>query len=206
MSLSESVAFDRAVKALDSFRIEIPSWGFANTGTRFGKFLQAGAASTIEEKFADAGEVNRLTGATPTLALHVLWDLPSGSPHDVANVRALEGRFGVRAGSINPNLFQDQQYKYGSLCNPSAEVRARAVGHMVKSIELGQQLRSRDVSLWLADGSNYPGTQSIHRPACWWIPAIITPRRTSSRLLHGCCTPACSADSISTTGATQMTI
>ncbi len=118
MNLSESVAFDRTVKALDSFRVEIPSWGFANTGTRFGKFAQAAAASTIEEKFADAGEVNRLTGVTPTLALHVLWDLPGGGPHDVANVRALERRYGVRAGSINPNLFQDQEYKYGSLCNP----------------------------------------------------------------------------------------
>jgi L-rhamnose isomerase/sugar isomerase len=172
MSLSESVAFDRAVKALDSFRIEIPSWGFANTGTRFGKFVQAAAASTIEEKFADAGEVNRLTGATPTLALHVLWDLPSGSAHDVANVRALERRYGVRAGSINPNLFQDQEYKYGSLCNPSAEVRAQALAHMVKSIELGQQLGSRDVSLWLADGSNYPGTQSIRKRIEWLEEAL----------------------------------
>lgn len=172
MSLSESVAFDRAVKALDSFRIEIPSWGFANTGTRFGKFVQAAAASTIEEKFADAGEVNRLTGVTPTLALHVLWDLPSGGPHEVSNVRMLERRYNVRAGSINPNLFQDQEYKFGSLCNPSAEVRAKALAHVVKSIELGQQLGSRDVSLWLADGSNYPGTQSIRKRIAWLEDAL----------------------------------
>ena len=78
MKHSESALFDQAVQALDSFQIEIPSWGFANTGTRFGKFVQAAAASTLEEKFADAAEVNRLTGATPTLALHVLWDLPNG--------------------------------------------------------------------------------------------------------------------------------
>ena len=107
---------DRAFKALDSFRIEIPSWGFANTGTRFGKFAQAAAASTIEEKFADAAEVNRLTGVTPTLALHVLWDLPDGVK-DVHAVKLLERRFGVRSGSINPNLFQDQEYKWGSLTN-----------------------------------------------------------------------------------------
>ena len=167
MSYSESVAFDRAVEALDNFRIEIPSWGFANTGTRFGKFLQPAAASTIEEKFADAGEVNRLTGATPTMALHVLWDLPGGGAHDVASVRALERRYGVRAGSINPNLFQDQEYKHGSLCNPSGQVRAQALAHVIKSIELGQQLGSRDVSLWLADGSNYPGTQSIRKRIGW---------------------------------------
>jgi L-rhamnose isomerase/sugar isomerase len=172
MSLRESAAFDRAVAALDNFRIEIPSWGFANTGTRFGKFVQAGAASTIEEKFADAGEVNRLTGATPTLALHVLWDLPGGGAHDVAQVRMLEKRYGVRAGSINPNLFQDQEYKYGSLCNPSAEVRAQALAHVVKSIELGQQLGSRDVSLWMADGSNYPGTQSMRNRIAWLEEAL----------------------------------
>src|SRR5580700_421058 len=118
MKPSESALYDQAFKALDAFQIEIPSWGFANTGTRFGKFVQAAAATTIEEKFADAAEVNRLTGVTPTLALHVLWDLPNGI-NDVAEIKALETRFGIRAGSINPNLFQDQEYKYGSLCNPS---------------------------------------------------------------------------------------
>ncbi|HKF47022.1 MAG TPA: TIM barrel protein [Terracidiphilus sp.] len=168
----DSAAMERAVKALDGFRIEIPSWGFANTGTRFGKFAQAAAATTIEEKFADAGEVNRLTGATPTMALHVLWDLPGGGAHDVAEVRRLEKRYGVRAGSVNPNLFQDQEYKFGSLCNPDAEVRERALAHVVKSIELAQQLGSRDVSLWLADGSNYPGTQSMRRRIGWLAEAL----------------------------------
>src|ERR1700761_2517837 len=101
---------ERIYRALDSFRIEIPSWGFANTGTRFGKFLQPAAASTLEEKFHDAGEVHRLTGATPTLALHVLWDLPNGVA-DVPAVQAIERNTGLRAGSISPNIFQDQQYK-----------------------------------------------------------------------------------------------
>jgi L-rhamnose isomerase/sugar isomerase len=172
MKQGESAVFERVCAALDAFRIEIPSWGFANTGTRFGKFAQAGAATTIEEKFADAGQVNRLTGATPTLALHVLWDLPGGGAHDVAEVRALERRYGVRTGSINPNLFQDQEYKFGSLCNPDAAVRERALDHVIKSIELGQQLGSRDVSLWLADGSNYPGTQSMRARIGWLEEAL----------------------------------
>src|SRR5271155_1946981 len=90
---------ERVANALDHFSIEIPSWGFANTGTRFGKFLQPAAASTIEEKFADAAEVNRLTGATPSLALHVLWDLPNGLD-DVPVVLDLERQSGVRSGSI----------------------------------------------------------------------------------------------------------
>jgi L-rhamnose isomerase/sugar isomerase len=171
MTMQDSRVQDRAFKALDSFRIEIPSWGFANTGTRFGKFVQAAAATTIEEKFADASEVNRLTGVTPTVALHVLWDLPGGVK-DVPEVKALEQRFGVRSGSINPNLFQDQEYKFGSLCNPSAEIRQRALDHMLDSIAIGKQLESRDISLWMADGSNYPGTQSMRKRIAWLEEAL----------------------------------
>jgi L-rhamnose isomerase/sugar isomerase len=173
MKLTESAKRELAFKALDNFHIEIPSWGFANTGTRFGKFVQAAAATTIEEKFADAAEVNRLTGVTPSLALHVLWDLPNGLK-DVPVVQALERRFGIRSGSINPNLFQDQEYKFGSLCNPSAEIRAHAVAHMLDSIEIGKALGSRDISLWMADGSNYPGTQSIRKRIGWLEEALRT--------------------------------
>jgi len=173
MAQSESVLFDRAVEALDAFQIEIPSWGFANTGTRFGKFLQAAAASSLEEKFADASEVNRLTGSTPTIALHVLWDLPNGLS-DVPELKRLESRFGIRAGSINPNLFQDQQYKFGSLCNPDAEIRRQAVDHMLDSIEIAKATGSRDVSLWLPDGSNYPGSQSIRARIGWLEEALRT--------------------------------
>jgi L-rhamnose isomerase / sugar isomerase len=171
MKLSGSAEHEFAFRALDGFQIEIPSWGFANTGTRFGKFVQAAAATTIEEKFADAAEVNKLTGATPTLALHVLWDLPEGLK-DVPEVRALERRFGIHAGSINPNLFQDQEYKYGSLCNPSAEIREHAVNHVLDSIEIGKALGSSDISLWLADGSNYPGTQSMRKRIGWLEEAL----------------------------------
>ncbi len=148
--------------ALDGFRIEVPSWGFANTGTRFGKFVQGGAATTIEEKFSDASQVNALTGASPTVALHVLWDLPGGKA-DVPAIQGLEKKYGVKAGSINPNLFQDAEYKYGSIANPSAEVRGNALAHLLDSVEIGRELGSKDVSLWIADGSNYPGTQSIRK-------------------------------------------
>jgi L-rhamnose isomerase/sugar isomerase len=157
---------ERAWKALDDFKMEVPSWGFANTGTRFGKFAQAGAATSIEEKFADAAEVNALTGASPMVALHVLWDLPGGVS-DVPAIQALEEKFGIKSGSINPNLFQDQEYKYGSIANPSAEIRARALKHLLDSVEIGRALQTRDVSLWIADGSNYPGTQDMRRRIDW---------------------------------------
>src|SRR5439155_15495111 len=98
---------ERILQALTEFRIEIPSWGFANTGTRFGKFIQAAAATTIEEKFSDAAQVHGYTGACPTLALHVQWDLANGL-RDVGEVERLSKQFGVRAGSINPNIFQNQ--------------------------------------------------------------------------------------------------
>jgi L-rhamnose isomerase / sugar isomerase len=164
--MSEGKIGDGALRALDRFQIEIPSWGFANTGTRFGKFLQAGAATSLEEKFADAAQVHALTGVTPQLALHVLWDLPAGTA-DAAKVRRLADRYGIRPGSINPNLFQNQEYKFGSICNPDASIRGMAIDHLVESVRIARELQSTDVSLWIADGSNYPGSQNIRKRLVW---------------------------------------
>ncbi len=162
---------DAIHQALNSLQIEIPSWGFANTGTRFGKFVQPEAASSIEEKFADAAQVHALTGATPTLALHVSWDLPGGL-EDAPKIRDLESEYGIRAGSINPNLFERQEYKFGSICSPDPEVRRLALDHLLECVEIAKALGSRDISLWLSDGSNYPGTQSIRRRIDWMHEAL----------------------------------
>jgi L-rhamnose isomerase / sugar isomerase len=162
---------DLVHRALDDFRIELPSWGFANTGTRFGKYLQPAAAVTLEEKFSDAGQVHALTGVCPTLALHVLWDLPGGAG-DAAEIQRLAARSGVRPGSINPNLFQDQCYKFGSFGNPDAQVRDAARRHVADSVAIARSLDSRDVSLWFADGSNYPGTANIRRRRAWFIEGL----------------------------------
>jgi len=158
---------ERILQALARFRIEIPSWGFANTGTRFGKFIQAAAATTTEEKFSDAGQVHLLTGVCPTIALHVLWDFPAGI-YSTDDIQKLSERFGVQAGSINPNLFQDQEYKYGSFGNPDPAVRKRALKHVKDSVEIARRLRCRDISLWFADGSNYPGTANIRQRKQWF--------------------------------------
>ena len=158
---------DIVAAALNRFQIEIPSWGFANTGTRFGKFLQAGAASTLEEKFSDAGEVHRWTGVCPTVALHVLWDLPEGVA-SVSEVQRLSSHYGVRPGAINPNVFQDQIYKYGSFGSPDPKARQEALNHVLDSVEIQARLGSRDLSLWFADGSNYPGTQNIRHRKKWF--------------------------------------
>jgi L-rhamnose isomerase/sugar isomerase len=176
---------DHVLHALDGFRIELPSWGFANTGTRFGKFLQAAAATTLEEKFSDAGQVHALTGACPTVALHVLWDLPDGL-RSADEIGRLAKRYGVRAGAINPNLFQDQEYKHGSFGNPDPAVRARARRHVLDSVAIAGAVGSRDISLWFADGSNYPGTANIRQRRDWFIENLQASHRalaTDQRLL-----------------------
>jgi len=152
----------RVFDALDRFRLEVPSWGFANTGTRFGVFHQPAAASTTAEKLADAGFVHALTGVCPTVALHVQWDLPGGR-NDVAAVQRQAAEAGIRPGSMNPTFFQDQAYKHGSFGNPDPAIRAQARAHGLASIDLATRLGSRDVSCWFADGSNYPGTASIRQ-------------------------------------------
>jgi L-rhamnose isomerase/sugar isomerase len=154
-------------RALESFRIELPSWGFANTGTRFGKFIQAAAATTTEEKFSDAGQVHLLTGVCPTIALHVLWDCPDGV-RSTEQIKGFADRYGILPGSINPNLFQEQEYKYGSFGNPDPVVRQRALRHTKDSIEIARNLHSRDISLWFADGSNYPGTANMRQRKQWF--------------------------------------
>jgi len=151
---------DQARAALDTFTIELPSWGFANTGTRFGKFIQNAAATNTQEKIEDAGAVHRVTGCCPSVAVHVLWDFPKGAA-DVPAVTKSAAENGVRIGAINPNVFQDQCYKNGSLGNPDPEVRKAALSHILDSIEIQRATGSRDLSLWFADGISYPGTGSI---------------------------------------------
>ncbi len=176
----QSHLIDRVSAALDGFRIEVPSWGFANTGTRFGKFLQPAAATTIDEKFADAAQVHALTGICPTLALHVSWDFAQGLG-SVDAVSQLASRHDVVPGSINPNLFQDQVYKFGSFGNPDPAVRNAAIRHALDSVEIAARLQSRDVSFWFADGSNYPGTANIRMRKTWFEDGL--------RMVHAALTP-----------------
>ena len=167
MSLS-SDRQERLWKALDAFQIELPSWGFANTGTRFGKFTQPNAATTTAEKLADAAQVHAFTGCCPTVAVHVLWDFPNGVA-DVPALRDYASRLGIAIGSINPNLFQDQIYKLGSFGNPDPAVRKAALDHVFDSILIAGAAHSRDISLWFADGSNFPGTANIRHRRQWFI-------------------------------------
>ncbi len=157
------------VERLERFNIEIPSWGFADTGTRFGKFFQDSAAVDLEDKFADAAITHTFTGVTPNVALHVLWDLPNG--FDPA-VKKLAKRYGVKIGAINPNVFQDQCYKYGSITNQQTSIRKQAVDHMIESAKIAKAAKSKHLSLWFADGANYPGQADIRRRKAWATAAL----------------------------------
>jgi L-rhamnose isomerase / sugar isomerase len=172
--------FASVLNKLDEFHIELPSWGFANTGTRFGKFIQPGAAVTLEEKLSDAQQVNAVTGCCPTLAVHVLWDFPNGI-RDVQSVKRAAERCGIGIGAINPNTFQDQIYKHGSLGSPESAARQAAIDHLVESVEIGKLTGSRDVSLWFADGSSYPGTANIRQRRQWFIDGL--------QCMHGAMSP-----------------
>jgi L-rhamnose isomerase/sugar isomerase len=150
---------DQLFTLLDAFEIEIPSWGFADTGTRFGKFLQPAAASTIEEKLADAGTVHKYTGCCPSVAVHVLWDFSMGV--DATETAKIAARHGVRIGSINPNLFQDQLFKYGSASSPNEQAQHHAHRHVMDCIAIAKAVGSDVLSFWFADGINYPGQDDL---------------------------------------------
>ncbi len=172
-------------QALDQFRIELPSWGFANTGSRFGKFMQAAAATNLAEKFNDAGMVHQLTGACPTVALHAIWDLPNGLK-DVPHVEELARKCGVVAGSINPNVFQGQEYKFGAAGNPDPAIRKQALDHLLDCVAIAGKLHSRDVAPWFPDGSSYPGTQNMRHRIDWFeqtLQAMHAALSPSQRLL-----------------------
>jgi len=149
----------RAVEALDSFNVETPSWGFADTGTRFGKFFQDAAAIDMNDKLADAGQVHAVTGCCPTVATHVLWDFTPGE--DPKKVVRLARKHGIKLGAINPNVFQDQCYKWGSFGNNDAAIRQHALQHCLDSVAIMKAVGSEYLSLWFADGTNYPGQGSI---------------------------------------------
>jgi L-rhamnose isomerase/sugar isomerase len=151
------MADDALLARLAELQIETPSWGYGNSGTRFHVYPWPGAARTVHERIDDAALVHRLTGCCPSVALHIPWDRVD----DWGALAAYTTERGIRIGAINPNLFGDDDYRLGSLCNPDASVRARALDHCRECIEIAQKVGSTIISLWLADGTNYPGQDDL---------------------------------------------
>jgi L-rhamnose isomerase / sugar isomerase len=148
---------DAALEGLASLEIETPSWGYGNSGTRFHVYPWPGAARTVWERIDDAALVHRLTGCCPSVALHIPWD----RVEDWSTLGDYAGEQGIRIGAINPNLFGDDAYRLGSLCHPDASVRRQALDHCLECVEIARQLGSTIISLWLADGTNYPGQDDL---------------------------------------------
>ncbi len=144
-------------RALAAQRIETPSWAYANSGTRFKVFTQPGVPRNPEEKIADAAQVHRYTGVAPAVALHIPWD----AVDDYAALARYAADQGVTIGAINTNVFQDDDYKLGSVTNPDPGVRRKATDHLLEAVDIMDRTGSRDLKLWFSDGINYPGQDDL---------------------------------------------
>ena len=151
-------------RRLGKQQIETPSWGYGNSGTRFGVFKQPGAARDVHERLADAAQVHQVTGICPTVALHIPWDRVD----DYDALRAEAEGLGIRLGAINPNVFQDADYQFGSFGHRDPAVRRKALDHMFECIEIMARTNSRILSLWFADGTNYAGQADIRQRKAWF--------------------------------------
>jgi L-rhamnose isomerase/sugar isomerase len=157
--LERGIALDRVITAIQQFSVETPSWGYGDSGTRFKVFHWPGAASNLREKLADAAQVQKVTGICPGVAIHIPWD----KEDDWHAVKAYAGQLGLHIGAVNPNLFQDDVYRFGSLCHFDKQVRQRAIEHVIECIQIAQSVGSNIISLWLADGTNYAGQDDLLR-------------------------------------------
>jgi L-rhamnose isomerase / sugar isomerase len=146
-----------ALEQLRRLEVETPSWGYGNSGTRFHVYPWPGAARNVHERIDDAALVHALTGCCPTVAIHVPWDRVD----DWAALRAYAEHQGMRIGGVNVNLFGDDAYRLGSLCHPDATVRRRALEHCLECLEIAKEVGSTQLSLWLPDGTNYPGQDNL---------------------------------------------
>lgn len=138
-------------------RIETPSWGYGDSGTRFGVFSRFGVPRDPFEKLEDAAEVHKHTGVSPTVAVHIPWDRVD----DYQRLRAHAESLGLQIGAVNPNLFQEEDYRLGSVCHPDGQVRQKATEHLVECVRVAEEVGSSVLSLWFADGTNYPGQDSF---------------------------------------------
>lgn len=154
---TQNIDLDTVIEKIQQFTIETPSWGYGDSGTRFKVFPWPGAARTLHEKLADAAQVQKVTGVCPSVAIHIPWDRED----DWRAVQEYAHTLGLRIGAVNPNLFQQDEYRLGGLCHIDPAVRQRAIAHVVECIHIAQTVGSDIVSLWLAEGTNYPGQDSL---------------------------------------------
>lgn len=161
---NKNIQVESVIKKLEEFQVAIPSWALGAGGTRFGRFGYGGEPSTLGEKIDDVGMLHSLTGTAGAISLHIPWDIPS----DPAAIKERAASHGIIFDAVNSNTFQDQKnqrlsYKYGSLCNESSDIRDQAIAHNQEVINIGKSLGSKSITVWLADGSTFPGQASFRR-------------------------------------------
>ena len=149
--------------------VETPSWGYGDAGTRFKVFKQIGMPRNLYEKLDDAAMVNKFTGICPSVAVHIPWDKVDDY-EDAGNYARDKG---IRIGAVNPNLFQDDEYMLGSVCNADPAVRRKATDHMLECVDIARKFKSKEISLWFADGTNYPGQGSFRKRKNWMIESLL---------------------------------
>lgn len=154
---NRGVDVEKVEERLRSQRIETPSWGYGNSGTRFKVFPRPGVPRDPFEKLADAAQVHHLTGVCPSVAIHIPWDRVD----DYGELKSHADSLGMKIGAVNPNLFQEEEYRLGSVCNPEAWIRRKAMDHLLECVEVAGAVGSNVLSLWFADGTNYPGQDSF---------------------------------------------
>jgi L-rhamnose isomerase/sugar isomerase len=175
-------SFSDIADALEALAIEVPSWAYGNSGTRFKVFGSPGTPRTVEEKIADAAAVHRFTGLAPTVALHIPWDRVD----DYGKLTAHAEDHGVRLGTVNSNTFQDDDYKLGSLTHVDPAVRRKAIQHNLDCIDVMDETGSRDLKIWLADGTNYPGQGDIRARQDWLAEGLAEIYARSARTSGWC--------------------
>jgi L-rhamnose isomerase/sugar isomerase len=154
---ARGIDVEQVKSKLKQQHIETPSWAYTDSGTRFHVFHWPGAARSIREKVADAAYVNRVTGVAPSMAIHIPWD----KTDDWSALVQFAREQGISLGAVNPNLFQDEAYRLGSITHPDGGVREQALGHLIECCEIMEKVGSKDLSLWFADGTNYAGQDSM---------------------------------------------
>ena len=155
----QGVSLDDFFAAVQQFSVETPSWGYGDSGTRFKVFHWPGAARNLREKLEDAAQVQKVTGSCPGVAIHIPWD----KEDDWRAAKEYASQLGLHIGAVNPNLFQDDAYRFGSLCHFDKAIRQQAIEHIIECIQIAQEVNSNVISLWLADGTNYPGQDDLRR-------------------------------------------
>jgi len=156
---NKGIQTQKVIEEINNLVIELPSWAVGDSGTRYGVFRQSGSARNIWDKIDDCAEINKFIGTSPVMATHALWDRPENG--DFVSVKKYAAERGLKIGTVHPNTFMGQEFKFGSICNPDKKIRDQSLAHFIDCVQIARDLGSNVIGMWLADGTNYPGQDHL---------------------------------------------